>query len=188
MPKLLNRLLRAACLLALVGFARAGVLQAQEAASAMPVVQRGPWEFAMQIGLTDFGVDQSAPGSMTTVGVGRRITSRFSIGLEGGLGSIETTGTCELGGLGRYECAQDSTWPSLGVDTRLIVFDLAGSSSRYYLVAQVLGHGPDFVASYDLGFGVSLRAVLGGDVGFEMRHRFGYDGASGPLYFFRLSR
>jgi hypothetical protein len=142
----------------------------------------------MQIGLTDFDVDQSAPGSMTTLGIARHLSPRFSVGLEAGLGDVEGTGICELGGIGRFECAKSKTWPSAGLDARLVVFDLAESTSRYYVVAQILGHGPEFVASYDLGLGVSLRTLIGSDVGIEMRHRFGHDGASGPMYFFRMSR
>jgi hypothetical protein len=66
--------------------------------------------------------------------------------------------------------------------------DANGSASRYYFVVQGVAHGPDLVASYDLGAGLSLRTVVGMDVGVELRHRFGYDGASGGMYFFRMTR
>lgn len=183
----LDRILRASVVLGMACQLTMNALSAQ-AAPAATDIERGPWEFAMQVGLTSFGVDQSAPGTMTTLGIDRRLGSRFTLGVEGGIGSIQSTGVCRLGNLTPFECAQDSVWPSIGVDSRWVVIDEEESASRYYAVAQVLAHGPDLVASYDLGIGLSLRAVAGVDVGIELRHRFGYDGASGGMYFFRVSR
>jgi hypothetical protein len=177
--------LRAAILIGITWLSTQAPLDAQ--ATAPAAIERGPWEFAAQFGLTSFGVDQSAPGAMSTLGVSRRLTSRFSLGLEGGLGSIETTKVCRLGNL-LIECAQNSTWPSLGLGGRFVFMDANGSASRYYFVVQGVAHGPDLVASYDLGAGLSLRTVVGMDVGVELRHRFGYDGASGGMYFFRMTR
>jgi hypothetical protein len=187
MQRLLTRTLRTVLCVGVASHSAAATLTAQ-AGTTTADIRRGPWEFAMQVGLTSFGVDQSAPGSMTTLGIGRRVSDRFTVGFEGGLGTIETTGVCRFGNSTPFECAQSSDWPSIGLDTRFVVLDVAGSASRWYLVAQVLAHGPDLVASYDLGMGLSLRAVIGADVGLELRHRFGYDGASGGMYFFRISR
>jgi hypothetical protein len=173
----------------MVAMALAGSLEglaAQEIPTPL-AVDRGDWEFAVQMGLTSFGVDLSSPGTMTTVGIARNVTARFSVGVEGGLGSIESVHLCDLGGTSLYECAGQSTWPTLGLNARFTVFDLANSAARQYVLVQFVGHGPDLVASYDLGLGTSFRTVLGGDVGIELRHRFGYDGASGGMYFFRIS-
>jgi hypothetical protein len=184
-----HELLRTLCATGSLGLAciLADPVAAQDV-TAGPLIDRGAWEFAMQVGLTDFGVDRSAPGSMTTVGIARNLTSRWSIGVEGGLDSIETVGICELGVIGRFECAHSSTWPAIGFDTRFTFLSIANSAGRHYFLVQFVGHGPDLVASYDLGLGTSVRTVLGGDVGIELRHRFGYDGASGFMYFFRVSR
>jgi hypothetical protein len=182
-----SRVIGAAIFVGISNLMPTATLAAQEA-SPSATIDRGPWELATQVGLTSFGVDQSSPGSMSTVGIGRRLGNRFTVGVEGGLGSIQTTGVCRLGNLTPFQCSQSSLWPSIGVDTRFVVLNGAGAASRSYLVAQVLAHGPNLVASYDLGIGLSLRAIAGVDVGLELRHRFGYDGASGGMYFFRISR
>ena len=170
-------------LIGTIGSAPSPVL-AQEA-SPPPSAPDSLWRVVAEIGVTDFGVDEDPPGSISLLGLERRLTDRLSVGLEGGYGIVAGFGTCSFGSL-QTECQLTKTWPMLGAGARFRVLRIVGLDMGLFGAADFGFHSPDWVRYYDLAIEMSTRSAMGLDVGFDVRRRSSPRGAGGVLYLFRI--
>ena len=144
------------------------------------------WWISVETGLTDLAADRAAPGSMSMVSMQRVVLPRVLMGVEAGVGFIDRPGLCQVGTAVEFECDKPSWWPTLGISTRVTVYEMSELGLRFHILGQLGGHGPDLIRSYDLGYGMGFVTIRGFEAGFEVRRRFG--SVDGSLYFFRLAR